>query len=121
MSKALRKNDIKILNQIEHCLLRSSMYIGSPKEELIQTYIYEENKIVQKEIPQIPGLLKLFDEIIMNSIDEAIRTNFKYATKIKVTTNYPTITIEDNGRGLPIEYNEELKCWTPEIIFTHLS
>ena len=120
MSKALRKNDVKILNDIEHCLLRPGMYIGSPKEELIQSYIYEDNKIVQKEIPQIPGLLKLFDEIVMNSIDEAIRTNFKYSTKIKITTNYPTITIEDNGRGLPIEYNEELKCWTPEIIFTHL-
>mgnify|MGYP003353920918 CR=1 FL=1 len=64
MSKALRKNDVKILNDIEHCLLRPGMYIGSPKEELIQSYIYEDNKIVQKEIPQIPGLLKLFDEIV---------------------------------------------------------
>lgn len=120
MAKPLRKNDIEILDDVAHCLLRPGMYIGSPKEEIIQSYVYDNNTIVQKDVPQIPGLLKLFDEVIMNSIDEAIRTNFKYSTKIKVTSNFPTISIEDNGRGLPIEFDETRKCWTPEIIFTHL-
>ncbi len=120
MSEPLRKNDVKILDDITHCLHRPGMYIGSTKEESIQSYIFEDSKIIQKEILQIPGLFKLFDEIVMNSVDEGIRTNFKYANKIKITTKYPFVTVEDNGRGLPIEYNENTKSWTPEIIFTHL-
>ena len=122
MTQALRKNDIKSLTDIEHVLLRPQMYAGSNNEEIYPTYIYENGKIVLKDIPQIPALLKLFDEIISNSLDEAIRTKFKYATKIKVKFVAETgeVWIEDNGRGLPIEYDESLKKWTPEIIYTHL-
>jgi DNA topoisomerase-2 len=98
------------------------MYAGSTTEEVFPTYVYEAGKIVLKDIPQIPALLKLFDEIISNSLDEAIRTQFKYSTKIKV--NYDPITgeviVRDTGRGLPIEFDSGLKKWTPEIIFTHL-
>jgi DNA topoisomerase-2 len=120
--KPLREDDIQVLSDIEHVLKRPGMYCGNVNEEIYPTYIYENNKIVLKDIPQIPALLKLFDEIVSNSIDEAIRTSFKYATKIKVTfdNKIGTVTVEDNGRGLPIEYNEALKKWTPEIIFTHL-
>ena len=120
--QALRKNDIKSLTDVEHVLLRPQMYAGSTNEEKFPTYIYENGKIVLKDIPQIPALLKLFDEIISNSLDEAIRTLFKYSTRIKV--NYDPITgeviVRDTGRGLPIEYDSTLKKWTPEIIFTHL-
>lgn len=122
MTQALRKNDIKSLTDIEHVLLRPQMYAGSNNEEIYPTYIYEQGKILQKDIPQIPALLKLFDEIISNSLDEAIRTKFKYSTKIKVSYEKESggICIEDNGRGLPIEMDTTLKKWTPEIIFTHL-
>lgn len=123
MTQPLRKNDIKVLDDIQHVLKRPGMYVGSINAELSQTYIYDENnKIIQKEIKQIPALIKLFDEIISNSLDEAIRTQFKYATKIKIDFDAKTgeVRIEDNGRGLPIEYDDKLKKYTPEIIFTHL-
>ena len=122
MSKPLRKDDIQVLSDIEHVLKRPGMYCGNVNQETYPTYVYDNNKIIQKDIPQIPALLKLFDEIVSNSVDEAIRTSFKFATKIKI--NYEEklgeISIEDNGRGLPIEYRDELKKWIPEIIYTHL-
>jgi DNA topoisomerase-2 len=120
--KSLRQNDIKMLDDVEHCLKRPGMYIGSINIENAPTYIYDGGKIVLKDIPQIPALLKLFDEIVSNSLDEAIRTKFKYATKIKVEfdNNTGSVSVEDNGRGLPIEFNEQIKKWTPEIIYTHL-
>lgn len=122
MTEALRKNDIKILDIVEAVLHRPTMYVGSVNEDQINTLIYENDKIALKNIPQIPALLKIFDEVISNSVDEAIRTNFVYATKIQVdfdeTKN--TITVKDNGRGLPIEFDPELNKWTPEIIFTTL-
>ncbi|NCP97731.1 hypothetical protein GW796_05755 [archaeon] len=123
MSQALRKNDIVQLNPVEHCLLRAPMYIGSTSEEKISSYVYENGYIVQKDIPQIPGILKLYDEILTNAVDESIRTNFQYANKIKVTFNKTegSVTIEDNGRGLPIEKNIETGIYTPEQIYTNLN
>lgn len=121
MSKPLRKNDIVSLSEVEHCLKRPGVYIGSTQEEVTSSYVYEDEKIVLKDVPQIPGLLKLFDEAISNSVDEAIRTNFKYANKIKIQYDhvFGTVSVEDNGRGLPIEQDENGK-WTPEIIFGQL-
>jgi len=118
MSKSLRKNDIKVLDELSHVLLRPGIYIGSVTEEIYETYIYENEKISLKPVSQIPGLIKIIDEVISNSVDEAIRTNFKYATKIKVGYENGIISVEDNGRGLPIEQVEGK--WTPEIIFTQL-
>jgi hypothetical protein len=40
------------------------MYCGNVNEEVYPTYVYENGKIVLKDIPQIPALLKLFDEIV---------------------------------------------------------
>lgn len=117
--KITRTNDIKILSEIEHVLKRPQMYVGSTTPEYFPVYVYEQDKIVLKNLLQVPALIKLFDEIISNSVDEAIRTNFKYATKIKVTYDNGVISVEDNGRGLPIELDKENK-WTPEVIFTQL-
>lgn len=119
----LRKNDIKVLTDVEHVLKRPGIYVGSVKEEQQDFYIYDEtNKIVKKELLAIPALLKLFDEVVSNSVDEAIRTDFKFATEIKVNYDDITgeITVKDNGRGLPIEYHETENIWTPELILTRL-
>jgi len=113
----LRKDDIKEMNDVEHILHRPTIYIGSVLEEDIETFVYENGRVVSKPVKQIPGLCKIIDEIIDNSVDEAIRTKFQYATKIDVTFKDGTVTIEDNGRGLPIEQREDGK-WTPEVIFT---
>lgn len=117
---ALRKNDIRVLDEVSHCLQRPAIYIGSPIEEPQSTYLYENNKIIKKEIPVIPGLCKIIDEIIDNSVDEAIRTKFKYATKIEVSYDGFKVIVRDNGRGLPIEQDKESKKWIPEVIFTQL-
>lgn len=123
MALPLRKNDIVQLSPVEHCLHRAPMYIGSTAEEVIPSYVYEDNKIVIKELAQIPGILKLYDEVLTNAVDEGIRTDFQYANKIKVTFNKEegSVTIEDNGRGLPIEKDPETGIYTPEQIYTNLN
>jgi DNA topoisomerase-2 len=122
MKKALRENDITTLTPVEACLYRPGMYVGSIIEELTSSYVYENNKLIFKPLLQIPALLKIYSEIIDNATDESIRTDFKYATKIKINYNDKdgSITIEDNGRGLPIEQDKETGRWLPEIIFTSL-
>ena len=61
------------LSQIEHVLKRPGMYIGSIEKEISIIDIFSNKKIIEKEIEYSPGLYKIYDEIISNSYDEAIR------------------------------------------------
>lgn len=91
------KNEIKVLSDVEHIKKRSGMYIGSSSNEFHDRFLFGEFKSVQ----YVPGLVKLIDEIIDNSVDEAIRTSFKFANKIDVQFKGNKVIVEDNGRGIP--------------------
>lgn len=116
---ALRKNDLVELSEVDHVLRRPGIYIGSVKEELVEKWMFEGDKMVKQTIPFIPGLLKLVDEVIDNSIDEAVRTSYKFANQIEVKYVDGIITVRDNGRGLPIEKDAD-GLWCTEKIFTRL-
>lgn len=123
MSAALRKDDVKVLGEIEHILKRPQIMIGSVISEEKEEYVYSpEGKLTREKLSINEGLMKIFCEILDNAVDESIRTGFKYADKISVTFDKKTreISVHDNGRGLPINFREELKKWTPEIIYTQL-
>lgn len=93
------KNEIQILSDVAHVKARPSMYIGSVTNEDKEIFLFGEYKKAQ----YVPGLIKLIEEITNNSIDEAIRTNFKFANKISLNIDTKTneVTVEDNGRGIP--------------------
>ena len=89
-------SSIKILEGLEAVRKRPGMYIGSTDKR---------------------GLHHLVWEIVDNSIDEIING---YGDTIKITLNKDgSITIEDNGRGVPIGMHESGKS-TPEVIYTVL-
>jgi DNA gyrase/topoisomerase IV subunit B len=117
---ALRKNDIQTLGELEYVLKRPGIYIGSIKEELVEKYMYEGTKMVKKTVPFIPGLIKIIEEVIDNSIDESIETNFAFANKISVNYDNGVITVKDNGRGLPIAVDKSTGKNVVENIFTEL-
>jgi DNA topoisomerase-2 len=96
------------------------MYIGSIKPHKANKWIIEDDKMIQKEITYNPGLLKIFDEIVTNSVDESKRNGSKLNT-VKVDINKDTniITIWDNG-GIPVVKHTEHKEWIPEMIFSNL-
>lgn len=114
-----KDQDIEILDDRRHCLLRPGMYIGSIKPEKMFFWIPEEDKMVKKEIEYIPGLFKIFCEVLDNSIDESIRG---FCSHIKVIVECDTgfYTIADNGRGIPIEIHKEAKVPTPQVVFSQL-
>ena len=107
----------QLLDEIEHVLKRPGMYIGSTKPHTGNEWILEDGVYEKYELTYNPGFLKLFDEIISNSVDEHKRSG-KINT-IKVTTTLDTITIWDNG-GIPVVQHPEHKVWIPELIFSNL-
>jgi DNA topoisomerase-2 len=60
-------------SQLEHILLRPDTYIGSVEEQKQEMWIYENEKIVKKEISFVPGLYKIVDEILVNAADNKVR------------------------------------------------
>ena len=89
--------NFKILTDREHVRLRTGVFLGSVSLEQIDRFLLGQWQTVE----YVPALLKMVDEIIDNAIDEAIRTNFKSANMISVTVKNNSVTVEDNGRGIP--------------------
>lgn len=113
------ENKYKKLDDISHVLQRSGMYVGSIKmNEGNKWILTEENKMSFNEITFNPGFLKLFDEIIMNSVDEFKREGTKLNT-IKVSITENKISVWDNG-GIPVVKHQEHNEWIPEMIFSNL-
>ena len=90
-------NDIKILEGLEAVRKRPGMYIGTTSSA---------------------GLHHLVWEIVDNSVDEAMAG---YCTKINVTVHPDnSITVEDNGRGIPVARHPKRKMPTLEVVLTIL-
>ena len=112
------------LTHKEHVLLRPDTYVGSTITETRNMFVVEDPKdltnikIVNKPVNFNPGFLKLFDEILTNASDHAIRSgDVKY---IKVDITKDSISIENDGTGIPVEMHSKEKCYIPELIFGHL-
>lgn len=115
-----KEQKIEILDDISHAILRPGMYIGSTRLETQNFWILNgEDKFEKKDIKYIPGLLKIFVEILDNALDEHING---HGNQIDVTINHDTseYSVRDYGRGIPLEKHKEAKLPTPQVVFTHL-
>lgn len=115
--------------QLEHIIDIPDTYIGSIEKTDIDTWVFDEDneKIIYKNIKYIPGLYKIFDEVLVNAIDQHVRTEndekiINKVTTIKVNFDYENnkISVYNNGEGIPIVEHKEHNVWIPELIFGHL-
>lgn len=119
MANELKTQEIVKLSDREHIILRPGMYCGSISENEEEGYFVENDKFVWKKVKYIPGLLKIINEIIDNSVDEGVRTNFKFSNKIKIKIENNAITVIDNGRGIPIKKTDKDEEQPPVLAFCH--
>ena len=110
----------KKLSEVEHVLLRPGRYIGAITPHTEQAYVYDSatKRMIKREVTYNPGFLKLFDEVISNSVDHSKRPEGKCLDIIRVEVDAKAgeISIYDNG-GIPVLKHSEYDQWVPEMIF----
>lgn len=109
----------------EHVLLRPGMYIGQVEPSAVDTYIYEasERKMKRAKVTYSPGLVKIFDEILVNAADNKLRNGKMTSIDVSVQIGkdfIPSISVTNDGRGIPIDFHNEENMYIPELIFGHL-
>ncbi len=99
MSETYTASSISVLEGLEHVRKRPGMYIGGTDRD---------------------GLHHLVREIVDNSVDEAING---YASAIRVTLSSDgrSMTVEDNGRGIPVDNHPKMNKPALEVILTNLN
>ncbi|ODQ54837.1 type II DNA topoisomerase [Saitoella complicata NRRL Y-17804] len=110
------------LSQLEHVLKRPDTYIGSVEasQEKLWVYDSEQNQMVNKNVSIVPGLYKIFDEILVNAADNKQRDPNMDTLKVTFDRENNSVSVYNNGRGIPIEMHDKEKIWIPELIFGNL-
>ena len=109
----------KVLDQISHILLRPGTYVGSNKPSTSLKWVFDDGRMVQREITYIPSFLKIFDEVVTNSVDEHQRNPKLNRIDVNIDLSKNQISVRDNG-GIPIVIHKEHKQYVPEVIFGNL-
>lgn len=131
---------------LEHVLLRPDTYIGSVEFVTQPMWVYdtEQQKIINREITYVPGLYKIFDEILVNAADNKQRDKKMDTIKIEINayvyydlncklilditnrfliyfhSEKNMISVYNNGKGIPVIMHRDEKVYVPTLIFGHL-
>ncbi|KAL3668895.1 hypothetical protein V7S43_006184 [Phytophthora oleae] len=121
---------------LEHVLLRPGMYIGSveatkdtmwmvPSESTAKEDV-EGLRMKQQAVEYVPALYKIFDEIIVNAVDNKVRDpNMRHLDVViepgtKANGNRPWISVYNDGKGIPVKFHKTEKVYVPELVLGHL-
>ncbi|PNY26140.1 DNA topoisomerase 2 [Tolypocladium capitatum] len=110
------------LTQLEHIIKRPDTYIGSVEKTDQQMWVFnkETSLMEYRNITFVPGFYKIFDEILVNAADNKQRDDSMTQMKINIDRETGEISVENNGKGIPIVIHEKEKIYIPELIFGHL-
>lgn len=112
----------QMLTHLEHIMKRPDTYIGSVERQTDKMWVYNSSSesMEFRDVSYVPGLYKIFDEILVNAADN--KQNDKNMSEIRVTVDRETgeVSVKNDGKGIPIEIHKEHGIYVPEMIFGHL-
>ena len=115
----------KALTDIEHVLHRPSMYIGSC--QIVEEFKFMADiessipKIAKKKMMFSAGFERIYEEILLNAFDQTVRKGTG-CNEIHVDIDQATgtISVMNNGEGIPVVTKDELGCYLPQMLFGNL-
>eukprot|EP00435_Cladocopium_sp_Y103_P005834 s3405_g1.t2 len=109
--------------RLEHILLRPDTYVGSTEVQHQELWVFDsvQSRMVYRKISYVPALYKIFDEILVNAADNLQRDpQGMDSIKVEIDPQNNSISVWNNGRGLPVVMHKEQKVYVPELVFGHL-
>ena len=110
------------VTQYEHILKRPDSYIGSIEFQKERLWVYnsETEKLEFREVKYVPGLFKIFDEILVNAADNYQNDKSMKFIRVSIDRANNTIKVKNGGRGIPIEIHKKYHMYVPQLIFGNL-
>lgn len=128
MDQKYKKHELR-----DHIYQIPDTYIGSVEPTQLETYIFDDEakRMVKKTITYVPGLYKIFDEVVVNALDHSMRLKADMAAKksdvkplktIRISIDRETGVIEvmNDGDGIDVEEHPSHKVPIPQLIFGEL-
>jgi len=114
----------------EHILELPDTYIGSVDTSNEHRWVYNTvtSAMEYRLVRFCPGFLKVFDEVLVNALDHRVRMSGRAGTiadavpvkHIDVTITDTTLTVRNDGDGIPVELHADSGLMAPELIFGNL-
>lgn len=109
------------MTQLEHIRARPNMYISDPKPSIVEDFvIFEKETLVKKNVKFSLGLYKIFDEAFQNAIDQSVKDATLKNIKVDIDQKAGSISIFNDGIGIPVEIDEKEGVYIPEMVFGSL-
>jgi DNA gyrase/topoisomerase IV subunit B len=107
------------LTEAGHARVRTEMYLGSRDPHTQVVLQYENGAPYATEQTWIPSVFVAFREILDNSLDEV--AGHGHGDRIDITYDPATMifSVADNGRGIPIDFNEEHGVHAATLALSH--
>ena len=110
------------ITHYEHIFKRPDSYIGSIEFQKEKLWVYnsETEKLEYREIKYVPGLFKIFDEILVNAADNYQNDKSMKYIKVDIKQKENKIKIKNGGKGIPIQIHQKYNMYVPQLIFGNL-
>ena len=130
--KSVEQRYSRLKDGHEHILKRPNVNLGSVIECDEKMWVYNNSledsgsELVFKNIKYVPGMYKIFDEILVNARDHKVRCDeeklAERCTMIKVSIDAETgrITVWNNGAPIPVVIHKTFEVYVPSLIFGEL-
>lgn len=105
---------------LQHVLARPDTYVGSLNPDVSKQWVFSDDNMKMKQTSFVGGLFKIFDEILVNALDQTQVDADVDKITVDVDVSAGSVCLSNTGKGIPIEQHPEYKVWIPELIFGEL-
>mgnify|MGYP001280121399 CR=1 FL=1 len=109
-------------SHLQHIKERPDTYIGSCGARTDEMWVLDGSRMVHRPCTFVPGLYKIFDEILVNAADNKRRDSSMRTIRVNITNNdgIGVISVENDGAGVPVEMHATEKMFVPQMVFGEL-
>jgi DNA gyrase/topoisomerase IV subunit B len=115
MSENIRK-----LTPYQHVRLRTTVYYGSTAPHTQHTLDYANGDASLTETVWVPAVFTTWREIVDNALDEVVAHGHGSRIDIDYDTASGVFSVSDDGRGIPIDWDEEHQCHKATLALSEL-